>query len=321
MRLAMDAGAIRLDLSAVRKRKPAIPRFFLYGEPPRDATERFVHVETIADRSRVHDWVIQPHAHRDLHQLLYVLEGGGEMRAETWRECFRAAAILVVPAGTVHGFSFARDTQGFVVTLAETLLADLARQEAAFRTLFSQPACASCDGGNGQITEFTTALSGLRRELVWNAPASAVAAVARLTTVLVDTVRALHRPATPASAAGSARAALVARLREKIESNLRRGLAMTDYARMLSVTPARLRAACLEIAGKPPTRILEERLLLEAKRNLTYTNMTIAQNAYDLGFADPAYFSRFFSRLAGESPAAFRKRTAARHADSQGSAA
>ena len=50
----------------------AIPRFFLYGEPPRDADERFLHVETIADRSRLYEWRIRPHAHRDLHQLLVI---------------------------------------------------------------------------------------------------------------------------------------------------------------------------------------------------------------------------------------------------------
>jgi AraC family transcriptional activator of pobA len=39
-----------------------------------------------------------------------------------------------------------------------------------------------------------------------------------------------------------------------------------------------------------------------------YTNMTIAETAYDLGFSDPAYFSRFFSERVGMSPAEFRRR-------------
>jgi AraC family transcriptional activator of pobA len=86
---------------------------------------------------------------------------------------------------------------------------------------------------------------------------------------------------------------------------------VAQYAAGLNVTPARLRAACIEVTGKTPTRVLEERLVLEAKRNLTYTNMTVAQIAYYLGFTDPAYFSRFFSKLVGESPAAFRRRTGA----------
>ena len=293
----------------MREPQALIPRFFLYGEPPRDAGERFVHVETISDRSRVNDWRIQPHAHRDLHQLLVLFTGGGEMEAETQRLPFRAPNLLIVPAGVVHGFSFEPDTEGYVVTLAETLLGELARDERSFRTLFGTANCASLEADPALFQEFVDTLPKLRRELVWSAPASAAAATARLTTLLVVAVRALHQSSESTSAAGSgARAALVARLREKIETHLRSGWSVAVYARSLNVTSAKLRAACLEVTNKTPTRVLEERLLLEAKRNLTYTNMTVAQIAYYLGFTDPAYFSRFFSKLAGESPASFRKR-------------
>jgi AraC family transcriptional activator of pobA len=235
------------------------------------------------------------------------------MEAETRRQPFRAPALLIVPAGVVHGFSFAEDTEGYVVTLADTLLRDLARDERSFRSLFADANCASLDEDPVHFQEFAQefkdTLPKLRRELVWSAPASAAAATARLTTLLVSAVRALHQPSEVVSAAGNARAALVARLREKIETHLRSGLSVAQYAKALNVTPARLRAACIEVTGKTPMRVLEERLVLEAKRNLTYTNMTVAQIAYYLGFTDPAYFSRFFSKLAGESPAAFRRRT------------
>ena len=295
----------------MREPQALIPRFFLYGEPPRDAEERFVHVESISDRSRVNDWRIQPHAHRDLHQLLFIFTGGGQMQAETHHLPFHAPTLLIAPAGVVHGFSFAPDTEGYVVTLADTLLSELARQERSFRTLFAAAHCASLQSDPGHLQEFADILPKLRRELVWSAPASAVAATARLTTLLVSAVRTLHQPSESTSAAGSARAALVARLREKIETHLRAGWSVTDYARSLNVSAAKLRAACLEVTNKTPTRVLEERLLLEARRNLTYTNMTVAQIAYYLGFSDPAYFSRFFSKLANESPAAFRKRVSA----------
>ncbi len=290
--------------------RAAIPRFFLYGEPPRDADEHFVHVETIADRSRLYDWRIRPHAHRDLHQLLVIFSGGGEMQAETDSYPFRAPTLLITPAGVVHGFAFTPETEGYVVTLADALLHDLAREEAAFRRLFQAPACASLVSDPAHLEELLDTVPKLRRELVWKAPASGAAAAARLMTVLVSAVRALHEPGDLTSAATNARAALVARFREKVESHLRMGLSIAQYAKALSVTPARLRAACLEVTGKPPARVLEDRLLLEAKRTLTYTNMTVAEAAYYLGFTDPAYFSRFFSKHAGESPASFRKRMA-----------
>ena len=48
------------------------------------------------------------------------------------------------------------------------------------------------------------------------------------------------------------------------------------------------------------------RIYEEAKRNLLYTGMTVAEVAHALGFGDPAYFSRFFARFAGEPPGRFR---------------
>src|SRR5262249_24489666 len=159
------------------------------------------------------------------------------------------------------------ETEGFVVTLADTLLRDLSREESAFRRLFQAPACTSLADDPTNTRELADTVPKLRRELVWKAPASGAAAAARLTTVLVTAVRALHELRDTPSAETSARAGLVARFRERIESHLRMGLSIAQYAKALSVTPARLRAACLEVTGKPPARVLEDRLLLEAKRN------------------------------------------------------
>ena len=294
-------------MQTIASRSP-VPRFFLYGEPPRDSGERFVHVETIADRSRLYDWHIRPHGHRDLHQILVIFTGGGEMQAETQRQPFSAPALLTVPCGVVHGFTFVPETEGYVLTFAETLFRVLAREEPAFRPLFAAASCASLAGDPAEKEDLTDALPRLKRELAWQAPASTAAIIARLTTVLVCAARALHQPEGDTSAAASARAALVARFRERVETHLRMGLKISQYAKALHVTPAQLRAATLEVTGKPPMRVLEERMLLEAKRTLTYTNMSVAEIAYYLGFSDPAYFSRFFRKLAEESAAAFRKR-------------
>jgi AraC family transcriptional activator of pobA len=59
--------------------------------------------------------------------------------------------------------------------------------------------------------------------------------------------------------------------------------------------------------GKAPQSLLHDRLMLEAKRNLLYTTLPVSTIAFDLGFNDPAYFSRFFANREGMSPAAYRK--------------
>jgi AraC family transcriptional activator of pobA len=54
--------------------------------------------------------------------------------------------------------------------------------------------------------------------------------------------------------------------------------------------------------------MLDQRAMLDAKRALLYTNMSVAEVGYAIGFSDPAYFTRFFSRQAGVSPSAYRGR-------------
>ena len=72
------------------------------------------------------------------------------------------------------------------------------------------------------------------------------------------------------------------------------------------MTVSRLRTACLAVTGETPIKLLHDRIIAEAKRNLLYSDMSVAQIAYWLGFEDTSYFSRFFHRLCGEPPARFR---------------
>ena len=71
---------------------------------------------------------------------------------------------------------------------------------------------------------------------------------------------------------------------------------------------ATLNTLCRALAGQSALQIVHQRIVLEAKRDLIYTSLTINQLADSLGFADPAYFSRFFRRMTGLSPRDFRRR-------------
>src|SRR5271170_3132230 len=78
----------------------ALPLFHLYGDPPDDQAFDFIHVETVASRSSIHDWTIRAHRHRNLFQILLIEQGGGEMTFEAARLPFAApAAILVCRRG------------------------------------------------------------------------------------------------------------------------------------------------------------------------------------------------------------------------------
>jgi AraC family transcriptional activator of pobA len=84
----------------------ALPLFHLYGDPPDDSAFDFIHIETIASRSSLHEWTIRAHRHRNLFQILLIEKGGGDMSFETATVPFSAPAAILVPATTAHGFRF-----------------------------------------------------------------------------------------------------------------------------------------------------------------------------------------------------------------------
>ena len=102
------------------------------------------------------------------------------------------------------------------------------------------------------------------------------------------------------------RRALFLRFRRLVEAEYRSHWPVARYAAEMAMSPARLNRLCKAVAGKPAGELVLDRLALEARRHLTYSAAGAAQIAYDLGFEDPAYFSRFFKRRCGLSPMRFR---------------
>jgi AraC family transcriptional activator of pobA len=282
----------------------AIPAFFLYGEPQRHAEPRFVHLEDLAVRSRPADWRIRAHAHRDLHHLMFLTQGGGRMQAEAEQWSFRAPVVLVCTAGGVHGFEWEPESEGQVLTLAEAYVAELAARAPDCRAVFAAPRALEVEPAAFAAHRFADDLEALGRELVWSAPGREMAVEGRVLCLVSGVMRLAAAPA--ALAAPGPRAALVARFREEVERRFRARASIEDYAEALGVTPARLRAACAHVAHAPPMALVADRVMLEARRMLLYTNMTVAETAYELGFDDPAYFSRFFAERDGRPPSAFR---------------
>ncbi|EBC0042128.1 helix-turn-helix domain-containing protein [Salmonella enterica subsp. enterica serovar 4,[5],12:i:-] len=74
------------------------------------------------------------------------------------------------------------------------------------------------------------------------------------------------------------------------------------------ITESRLTDICRRFANRPPKRLIFDRQLREAKRLLLFSDNAVNEIAWQLGFKDPAYFARFFNRLAGCSPSQFRQR-------------
>lgn len=92
-----------------------------------------------------------------------------------------------------------------------------------------------------------------------------------------------------------------------VEFNYTKIHSVTNYAERLGLSPKSLSKHFQKIGTQTPSDFIKERILLEAKRKLIYTNDSVKEIAFDLGFNDPAYFSRFFTKTIEKSPLQFKK--------------
>jgi AraC-like DNA-binding protein len=79
-----------------------------------------------------------------------------------------------------------------------------------------------------------------------------------------------------------------------------------EYAELLGESPVVLNRAVKSLTGKTPGELIVERLILEAKRLLLYSDLSNKEVAYKLNYEDPSYFARIFRKKTGNTPSEFR---------------
>ncbi|MGX4640224.1 helix-turn-helix domain-containing protein [Massilia sp. SYSU DXS3249] len=287
----------------------AIPQFALYGELTRGTDAEAVHIELIETRSRQYDWHIGTHTHTGLFQVLFLL--GGKVRANIddalW-ECEGPVALTIHPA-LPHGFDFSEAAHGYVLTIDQHMLFAAAGHEGdLFSSLFVQPLAIPLGAVPDMLARIEGLLQNLILEAAWPRQGHTLMLewLARSTLLMLVRAQAERRMADQS---GRGDFELFSRFRVEVERHYKEQWTVGQYCALLRVAPVRLNRLCVKLSGKSAFEITQERLMLEACRKLTYIPASIASIAYELGFQDPAYFSRLFKKLVGLTPKQFRQRS------------
>ena len=286
----------------------SIPNYELYGELLAGSYSDPVHHETIRERSSKHDWTIRLHRHEGLAQVFLFQTSGVFVRMGDLEHTSTEPLILMVPPRVPHGFRFSEDVVGDVLSLR---LKEIGAETATRIQQFSSSSGGVLPRSRSEHFQRVEELFRQLGDVYHGLGRERGPLLVSLTDVIVTYLSAdllLDR------ADGSLNA-LPERTRHElqaeqycnlVETNFQSSRSIADYALEVGVSAPHLTRVCRRILGQAPNALIRQRRLLEAKRLLEYTKLSISEVAHRSGFRDPAFFSRTFKKEVGISPQSYR---------------
>jgi len=277
-----------------------IPNYHLYGEEKRTGFPDILHCESIAARSAKHNWIIAPHRHYSLHQIFWIRYGGGQMTVDGQDFALSDNQLISIPVNAVHGFEFVQNTQGYVLTIPAQRLRqafentpDLQSRLEGVRII---PATES-------LKFYMQEISNEHGKIIEGRPEMLLHLASLLALSLA---RKIKDEGQQIAAPKDRKLTQIHTFQSNVENNYKQQHKALFYAEAQNITLPHLTRLCRQVLGKPASEVIQERLLLEARRSLVYTRLPVGEIAYELGFNDPAHFSKFFKSRSGQSPSAYR---------------
>lgn len=99
----------------------------------------------------------------------------------------------------------------------------------------------------------------------------------------------------------------LSRPKDAVEDKFKTIKSVARFAGLMVVSEKKLNKATATTLGKSPKELIDERIILEAKRMLVHTNSSIKEIGFDLGFDEPTNFIKYFRKHEAKTPVAFRK--------------
>ncbi|GAA4875350.1 AraC family transcriptional regulator [Kitasatospora terrestris] len=232
-----------------------------------------------------------PHRHT-FYEVAYVSRGSGVHTVDLVDYPLRPPNLYVIAPGQVHHWAGAGGVAGWVLLFTEDFLLRYPEDVGLLRRLVAS------QGGR-------TALEGLLAEVAEEYRGAGPGRLGVLQ-ALVRAVRGVEARVRERVGPGGRAAVLAGRFERLVDGALGPEWTVESAARELGVSAGHLHGAVKEWTGRTPAQLIRGRRILEAKRLLAATGLTVRQVGAVVGFEDPAYFCRFFRREVGRTPGEYR---------------
>ena len=273
-----------------------------------------VHYETFGTLAQFFGRNTPMHRHNGFFQIHLLVQGGIRLTLDQGVYCGEAPLLIFTPPAVPHSFYSEENTDGHVLTVRQGVVRgwqqmipgqfpDVLMRSPSF-VEFNK---LSSENKN-DFNELTDVVNVLQHEFFATKTARSAALLTLGHYFFIVLARLLQagEQVPPLRQQRGEDLRLFLKFCDLVETSFSDHLTLADYAERLSITGARLNDICRRIANLPSKEVVHERLLQEARRLLRFSAVQVSEIGYQLGFADPAYFSRFFTKRTGLSPSQFR---------------
>jgi AraC-like DNA-binding protein/mannose-6-phosphate isomerase-like protein (cupin superfamily) len=255
------------------------------------------------------DSLVHPHIH-NFYQIIWFRKGTGKHMVDFKEYPVAPDTIFFISSGQVHYFDGKTDYEGVVIHFNESFLSDEDNSENVFLKYNVFNAFDTVPYFNVSPDD-TPKLGRLVGEMMNEAGNTGGFAHRDylqylLKLFLICIQRNGRRGNGEPLCINNAGNRMFVRFRQLLEKNYRQLHTVKEYASALNVSSRTLTACIRENANSTPLALIDDRIILEAKRLLRYSSLRVKEIGYELGFDDPSYFVKFFKHRTGMLPQTFR---------------
>jgi AraC family transcriptional activator of pobA len=278
-------------------------RHIASAKPLQSSTGRF----SIRDLQQVlngKDLVHDIHKH-NFYFVLAVQHGKGIHEIDFVAYPVHDYSIFILRPGQVHKLQLAADTTGFLMEFDLSFYQPKNTiSEHRWKKASSKNFCEVQASGFGKLR---THLAAIFDEYSTKQDGYLEAIKANLDLFFIEYTRQSRNPGSITKAERGYAQERFEELVRLLEKNIVSMKNVSQYADLLNLSSYQLNSIAKAAVGKTVSDLINEQIILEAKRNLLATSNQIKEIADQLGYEDPSYFIRFFKKHTGQSPEAFRK--------------
>lgn len=292
-----------------------IPNIILGQDYDRRYLDAPIHYDVLENLAAFYGRDMPVHRHAQYVQIHYVAQGTIDFHIDDKIYEVIGPSCFFTPASTPHSFRTDPGARGHVLTIHQSLVWQLMQDNVSpeINTSLTKAICLERDRlPDEQKTLWrllVRILEDIQLEWSGNQAAKELALKSLVRLLLIHLAR-LSFKRLASRTVNNEDLRLFHRFTGMIEEHYQEQWHLPRYTTEMAISESRLNQTCQRIANRSPKKLIHDRVIQESKRLLIFSNHSSNEICYQLGFSDPAYFSRFFKKHTGMTTQQFRKHSA-----------